>query len=166
MKSLRFAPSRGLILFRETQSMSRKRPFGVTVLLWMVLTLIVWGTVRFLAALRWWNILVEFESGLSPLYLSFTGAGWGVAGCVLLWRIFVGGPWSRQAILICALIWLLEYWLERIFFQSPPVNWPFALTSTILILSITLISTLHKSTRDFFTRSEAYEQQNENSGTP
>jgi hypothetical protein len=145
--------------------MSRKRPFGVTLLLWMVLTLIVWGGVRFFAALRWWDILVEFQSGLSPLYLAITGAGWGSAGCVLLWSIFTGRARAHQAMLTSIIIWLLEYWLERIFFQSPRVNLPFALISTILILSITLISTLHKSTREFFTRSEAYEQQIENSGT-
>ena len=127
--------------------------------------LIVWGALRFFAALRWWDILLEFESSLSPLYLSITGAGWGVAGCVLLWSMFAGRSWTRWAILTAAVIWLIEYWLERIFFQSPRMDLPFALASTILILSITLVSTLHNSTREFFTRSEAYEQQNENSGS-
>jgi len=145
--------------------MTRKRPFGVTLLLWMVLMLMAWGTLRFFAALRWWIILLEFESSLSPLYLSVTGAGWGVAGGVLLWSMFTGRSWTRRAILTSAIIWLIEYWMERIFFQSPRVDLPFALASTILILSITLVSTLHKSTRDFFTRSEEYEQQNENSGS-
>jgi hypothetical protein len=145
--------------------MIRKRPFGVTLLLWLVLMLIAWGVLRFFAALRWWDILLEFKSSLSPLYLSSTGAGWVVASGVLLWSMFTGRSWTRWAILISAMIWLIEYWIERIFFQSPRVDLPFALASTILILSITLVSTLHKSTRDFFTRSEAYEQQNENSGS-
>ena len=127
--------------------------------------LIAWGTLRFIAALRWWDILLEFESSLSPLYLSVTGAGWGVAGGLLLWSMFTGRSWTRWAILTSAMIWLIEYWMERIFFQSPRVDFPFALASTILILSISLVSTLHKSTRDFFTRSEEYEQQNENSGS-
>jgi hypothetical protein len=145
--------------------MSRKRPFGVTLLLWMVLMLIVWGGTRFIAAWRGWDVLVEFESALSPPYLSITGAVWGVAGCVLLWSMFTGRSWARWAIITSAIIWLLEYWTERIFFQSPRVDLPFAFASTILILSITLICTLHKSTRDFFARSEEYEQQIENSGT-
>jgi hypothetical protein len=145
--------------------MPRKRPFGVTLLLWMVLTLIVWGAVRFFAALRWWAFLVEFKSDLSPLYLSITGAGWGIMGCILLWSMFTGKSWTRSGVLTSAILWLLEYWMERTFFLAPRVNLPFALISTIFILSITLISTLHKSTRDFFTRSEEYEQQNENSGT-
>jgi len=131
----------------------------------MVLMLIVWGAVRFFAALHWWAFLVEFKSGLSPLYLSITGAGWGVVGCVLLWSMFSGRSWTRTAFLTSAILWLLEYWMERTFFQAARLNLPFALISTILILSTVIVSTLHKSTRDFFTRSEEYEQQNENSGT-
>lgn len=145
--------------------MTRKKPFGVTLLLWLVLLLIAWGGVRFSAALRGWDILVEFESALSPLYLSFTGAGWVVVGCVLLWSTFTARSWTPRAILTAAIVWLLEYWMERTLFQSPRVDLPFALASTLLILSITLICTLHKSTRDFFTRSEEYEQQNEDPGT-
>ena len=145
--------------------MTRKRPFGVTLLLWMVLMLMAWGTLRFFAALRWWIILLEFESSLSPLYLSVTGAGWGVAGCVLLWSMFVGKKWARRAILTSVLVWLIEYWIERVFYQSPRANLPFAVVGSILIICITLISALHKSTLNFFTRSEEYEQQNENPGS-
>ena len=119
--------------------------------------LIVWGGMRFSAARRGWDILVEFDSALSPLYLSITGASWAVAGGVLLWSMFTGQSGARWAILTASIIWLLEYWVERLLFQSSRVDLPFALTSTILILSITLICTLHKSTRDFFTRSEEYE---------
>jgi hypothetical protein len=142
-----------------------KRPFGVTLLLCLVLMLIGWGGVRLSAALRGWDILVEFESALSPQYLSITGAAWAVAGCVLLWSTFTAQSWTRRALLTSAVIWLLEYWMERLLFQSPRVDLPFAIANTVLILGITLICTLHRSTRDFFTRSEEYEQQNENPGT-
>ena len=145
--------------------MTRKRPFLVTLLVWMVLMLIAWGGLRCSAALRGWDILVEFESALSPLYLSITGAGWVATGSFLLWSMFAGKSWTRWAILTSSIVWLLEYWMERLLFQSPRVDLPFALAGTILILSITLICTLHKNTRDFFTRSEEYEQQIENSGT-
>ena len=145
--------------------MPRKRPFGVTLLMWMVLTLIVWGALRSFAALHWWDILVEFDSSLSPLYLALIGAVWSVAGCVLLWSMFTGRPWAHRAMLISTILWLSEYWLERTFFQSPRVDLPFAFISTVLILSVTLAITLHKGTREYFTRSEEYEQQNENPGT-
>ena len=147
------------------KSMLRKKPFGVTLLLWMVLTLLAWGAARFFATLRAWDVLIEFGSSISPLYLSITGAGWGVAGCVLLWSMFAGKKWTRRAILTSILIWLIEYWIERVFYQSPRANLPFAMVGSVLIISITLISTLHKSTLDFFTRSEEYEQQNEDPGS-
>lgn len=142
--------------------MTKKRPFGVTLLLWLVLTLMVWGAVRFIATLHAWDFLLEFESSLSPLYLAGTGTGWSLGGCVLLWSMFTNQPWARQAILLAVVVWLIEYWMERIFFQAPRANLLFSITSSIFILSIVLASTLHKSTRDFFTRSEEYEQQIEN----
>jgi hypothetical protein len=145
--------------------MLRKRPFGVTMLLWMVLSLLAWGTVRFFAALRGWDVLVEFRSTVSPWYLSITGAGWAVAGGVLLWSLFVGKKWTRLAILTSISVWLIEYWLERVFFQQARANLLFAVVSSIVIVCIALITTLHRSTLNFFNRSEEYEQQNENPGS-
>ena len=145
--------------------MLRKRPFGVTLLVWMVLSLLAWGAIRFYASLRAWDVLVEFESSLSPLYLAITGAGWGVAGSVLLWSMFIGKKWTRWAIFISISIWLIEYWIERVLDQSPRANLPFTMAGSLLILGIALVSALHKSTTDFFTRSEEYEQQNENPGS-
>ena len=144
--------------------MLRKRPFGVTLLLWMVLSLLAWGAVRFFAALRGWDVLVEFGSSLSPLYLSITGASWGVVGCVLLWSMFTGKKWTHRAVLTSVFIWLIEYWTERVFYQSARANLPFAAASSLLIVCIALVSTFHKNTMAFFTRSEEYEQQDENSG--
>jgi hypothetical protein len=128
-----------------------------------VLTLIVWGAVRFVAALRAWEVLVEFESSLSPLYLSATGAGWGVVGGMLLWSLFTGRRWAPHAVLTSGSLWLAAYWLERLFFQTPRANLPFALAGTFLLLGVTLMSALHKDTRTFFTRSEEHEQQTKNS---
>src|SRR5512141_837212 len=99
--------------------MPRKRPFGVTLLLWLVLTLSAWGAVRLFAALRSWNVLNEFGARLSPLYLSITGAGWVLVGGVLVWGIFSGKVWIRLAIPGSISLWLVEYWLERMFFESP-----------------------------------------------
>jgi len=141
--------------------MSRKRPFGVTLLLWLVLSLSVWGAIRLLAALRWWDVLYEFEARLSPLYLSITGAGWAVAGGVLLWSLFTVKSWARPAILIAALLFLTVYWVERIAFESPRANLPFALIASILLLTIIFASAFNRKTRNFLTRSEEHEQPDE-----
>ena len=142
--------------------MPSKRPFGVTLLLWLVLILIVWGTARFFTALQNWNVLTEFKSSLSPLYLSVTGSGWSAAGCVLLWSMFTVQKWSRKAILTSTIVWLLEYWIERsIFYKSPNPNWLFALTMSAVLLCSVLAITIRKNTQRFFTRSEEYEQRNQ-----
>ena len=140
-----------------------KRPFSVTLLLWLVLSLSAWGAIRFAAALRWWDVLNEFEVSLSPVYLSMTGAGWVVAGGVLLSGIWSRKSWTRQAIITSVLLWLLEYWIERVFFQSSRANLPFALSCSVVILVLAWITTYYKSTKIFFTRSEAHEQPDENS---
>ncbi|MBN2117850.1 MAG: hypothetical protein JW730_14840 [Anaerolineales bacterium] len=141
--------------------MPRKRPFGVTLLLWLVLSLSAWGTVRLFAALRFWDELTEFGARLSPLYLSITGAGWAVVGGVLLWGLFSGKLWIRWAVPASIFLWLVEYWIERIFFESPRENLLFALMASVLLVTVTLISALHRRTRQFFFRSEEYEQPNE-----
>ena len=141
--------------------MPRKRPFGVTLLLWLVLSLSAWGVVRLLAALRWWDVLNEFGARLSPLYLSITGAGWVVVGGVLLWGLFSGKRWTRLAIPVSIFLWLMEYWIERIFFESPRANLLFALIASILLFVVTLVSAFNRKTREFFIRSEEHEQPNE-----
>jgi hypothetical protein len=133
--------------------MFRRRPFGVTLLLWLVLSLSAWGAVRLIAALRWWNVLNEFEARLSPLYLSVTGAGWILAGAVLLWGLFGGKLWAVRAILASIFVWILQYWFERIFYESPRANLLFALIVTVLLFIVTLISAFNRKTKEFFSRS-------------
>ena len=141
--------------------MPRKRPFGVTLLLWLVLSLSVWGAVRLLAALRWWDVLNEFEARLSPLYLFITGAGWMVTGAIILWSLFSAKSWARPALPIAAFLWVAEYWVERLFFETPRANFPFALFASILLVVVTLIAASNRMTRKFFIRSEDHEQPNE-----
>jgi hypothetical protein len=126
--------------------------------MWMVLSLSAWGAIRFFAALRWWDVLYEFNARLSPLYQSITGAGWGVAGCVLLWSIWGGKAWSRAAVPVSVILWLVEYWIERLFFQSPRANLPFALIASSLWLALTFACVSNRSTKNFLTGSEEHEQ--------
>ena len=135
-----------------------KRPFSVTLLLWLVLSLTAWGAVRLLAALRWWNVLNEFGARLGPLYLFVTGAGWIAAGIVLLWGLFSAKLWTYRVILIAVCLWLAEYWVERLFFESSRANLPFALIASFLLLVLTLMSAFNRRTKEFFIRSEDHEQ--------
>ena len=143
--------------------MPQKRPFGVTLLLWLVLSLSAWGVVRLVAAFRWWNVLNEFGARLSPLYLSITGAGWIVVGGVLLWSLFSGKTWTRLGIPISIFLWVIEYWVERTFFEATRANFYFALIASSLLFAMTFASAFNQKTRTFFMRSEEHEQPNEHS---
>lgn len=143
--------------------MPKRRPFGVTLFLWMVLSLSGWGAVRLLAALRWWRVLDEFDARLSPLYLAITGAVWILAGAVLLWSIWSAKAWAHWGIPLSIGLWLAEYWIERSVFQSSRANVTFAVVASALLVFITAIITLNKHTREFFMGSEAYEQPNQDS---
>jgi hypothetical protein len=141
--------------------MFRKRPFGVTLLLWLVLSLSAWGAVRLIAALRFWNMLNEFEARLSPLYLSITGAGWVAVGGMLMWGLSSRRLWMSRAIPASIALWIIQYWIERIFFQAPRANASFALIATGLLFILTLISAFNRKTKEFFIRSEEHEQPNQ-----
>jgi hypothetical protein len=141
--------------------MPLKRPFGVTLLLWLVLSLSAWGAVRLFAAFRWWNVLNEFGARLGPPYLSITGAGWILVGVVLLWSLFSGKSWARLAIPISIFLWVVEYWVERMFFEAPRANFFFALILSILLFVVAFVSAFNRKTKRFFIRSEEHEQPNE-----
>ena len=145
--------------------MFSQRPFSVTLLLWMVLSLSAWGAIRSFAALRWWDVLHEFHARLSPLYLLVTGIFWGIAGVVLLWSLWSGKAWSRLALLASILLWLAQYWIERLFFQSPRANLPFAVVLSVLFLAVTFAITSNRYTKNFLTKSEEHEQANEHSAS-
>ena len=145
--------------------MFRSRPFGVTLLLWLVLSLSAWGAVRLIAALRFWNMLHEFEARLSPVYFSITGTAWIITGAVLLWGLFRGTMWTYWAIPASITLWIAQYWIERLVFQSPRANVSFALLLTILLLILTLISVFNRKTKEFLIRSEDHEQPDKYSDT-
>jgi hypothetical protein len=155
---VRLLPSRKLLSL-SNRIMSNSRPFGVTLFLWMVLSLSVWGAIRLFAALRWWGVLYEFDARLSPLYLSITGAGWVLAGIFLLWSLWTRRTWTYWAVPASIGLWFVEYWIERLFFQAPRANLPFALIASALLLTITI--SLTRTTKNFFTKSEEHEQPNE-----
>jgi hypothetical protein len=145
--------------------MFRQRPFGVTLLLWLVLSLSAWGAIRLLAALRLWIELNEFEAYLSPLYLSMTGTAWMVAGGVLLWGLFGGKSWIQRAIPASIGLWIIQYWIERLLFESPRANLLFALIFSVLLFIVTFISAFNRKTKEFLIRSEEHEQPNQYSDT-
>ncbi len=133
------------------------RPFGVTLLLWLVLSLSAWGATRVAAAFRWWDVLLEYDSRLSPAYLAVTGVIWAIAGIALCWSMIRREESARLRLVSAAGVWQAQFWVERVFFQSERANLPFALTASIAMLLVIVVITFHRSTIYYFSKSEDHE---------
>jgi hypothetical protein len=142
----------------EEDFVPRRRPFGVTLFLWVVLSLSVWGLLRLFGAFSWWDVLSQFGARLSPLYLAITGAGWALFGAALLWGIFSRKSWAHPVMRTAIILWLVEYWIERIFFEAPRANLLFMIVLSVFTLALTLVITASRSTKIFLMRSEEHEQ--------
>lgn len=81
-----------------------------------------------------------------------------VAGVVLLWSIWAGKRWAYLAVPMAIFAWLMEYWLERIFFQDPRANQAFMIAITIAVATMVLLITYNRKTKEFLLKSEEHEQ--------
>jgi hypothetical protein len=129
-----------------------KRPFSVTILFYLVLSLIAWSILRLFAIIRWWRIIRVYSNNLWPLYVSVSAVIWMVVGSILFWGLKWKKAWIHNALIGAGACYTVWYWCDRIFVQWPHANWIFALFATILLLVIGIISVKHPNTILFFQR--------------
>ena len=134
-----------------------KRPFSVTILLWLVLSLTAWSGLRLYSAIRWWSTLVEFATPPGPTYIALSGGFWLVVSILLLWGLWGAKAWIRYALLGAGGALAAWYWSDRLLLQGPNENWPFALLSTVLLLIILSVCVLVPGTKTFLSKREAHE---------
>lgn len=125
-----------------------------------------YGAVRLAAAIRWWDVLNEFNARLSPLYLSICGAVWCVAGGVFYWGIHARKRWIRFALLASAILWYVQYWFERLFFEASQTNTVFVLIVATLLPAVVIAALYLPITKSYFMQSEEHEQADQHSKTP
>ena len=132
-----------------------RRPLGVTILLWLVLSLSAWGGLRLVTAIRWWDTLLEFVPAPGPLYIAISGGIGLLSGMLLLWGIWQANAWIRYALLGTGVIFIAWYWGDRLIFRSSNANWPFALLASIILLIVLTACILMPSTKTFLSQREA-----------
>ncbi len=134
--------------------MKRARPFGVTLLALIVLSLSALNLVRVGAAIAQWEALAEFAPRPGPLYILLTGLAWAAVGVPLWVSLWLDRPISYRAVLPASFVYSAYYWLDRLLFQERPAqsNWPFALGVTVIVLSLAAFVTFHPRTRNFSKR--------------
>jgi hypothetical protein len=133
------------------------RPFRVTILVIMVLTIAVIHLIRLVQAIHQWGFLSTWP-GVSPLYIALTGFIWAVVGLPLAWGLWCGKPRALRASQIIIPAFLLYAWIDRIFIANPMVtmqrdsSWYFAAWATLVFLAFFLWIIFSTKTTAFFRR--------------
>jgi len=135
-----------------------KRPFSVTILLWLVLSLTAWSGLRLLSAIQWWRTLREFASPPGPWYIAISGGFWLIVSIVLWWGMVRAKTWMRYALLGTGAAVVVWYWADRLLLQRPSMNWPYILVLTILLLIVVSVCVFAPGTKTFFfSKREAHD---------
>ena len=130
----------------------RKRPFSVTLLAGLVLSITIVHLVRFINALTWWSFLTTLP-GKPPLYLALTGLFGTLAGVVVFWGLWTGKHRAPLATRIIIVVYLGYQWLEQ--FLSVRAgnkfeNWPFATVATLIVLIFVFWTLSHSAAKAYF----------------
>lgn len=141
----------------RNQSMN-KPLFRVTLLHLLVLTLSAWNGLRLWTALAWQDVLTEFSASPPPIITAISGAIWMVIGFILLWSIWQKKAWAAKLLIFATAGYSLWYWSERLIWQNPHPNWPFAVIVNLAGIAFILLNVKSLSR-------EAHERKNENPAT-
>lgn len=136
----------------------RKRPFSVTLLAVMVLTITIVHLVRFINALTMWSFLSTLP-GKPPLYLALTGLIGSFAGIAIFWGLWTGKPNTPLATRIMTAVYLGYQWLEQFLAVRAGnefKNWPFVTIATLIVLLFVLWTLSHSAAKVYF--GEMHEQ--------
>lgn len=136
-----------------TQPIKRRRPFLLTIMLWMYLLWILLGWLRFAGAIRNQDLILSLASPGLRIYLLAAGLIWGLAGLPVVWGMVTRSSWTPLLILITSVLYPGVYWFERLFlWQDPDAgrNWPFMLLLTLLWLGLAFGALRLKQVRQYF----------------
>lgn len=132
-----------------------RQPLRVTLCIWLVLFLTAFNALRLFTTIAWRNVLTEYSANPPAWVTALVGGVWLVAGCIVLWSIWWGKKWAGNTLLSAAAGYSVWYWIERLVWQAPRPNWPFAVILNLLLVLFILF------VRRALTR-EAYERKNKN----
>lgn len=115
-----------------------KRPFAVTCLIGLVLTLTGLQAFKLWAVLSSWDYLNSLPLKIPPALLGLSAAAWLALGLALAWGLWRAKAWAPPATRWAALAFAAVHWLDRLFLQageSQSSNWPFDLVLSAALLA-------------------------------
>jgi hypothetical protein len=128
-----------------------KLPFGVTLSIWLVLFLTAWNGLRLWTAIAWQKTLFEFSTNPGPVYVAVSGTIWLIVGLTLSWGLLLGKAWAGKILVAAAAGYSVWYWSERLVWQVPRSNWPFAVAVNLILL-VFIFFTNKSLTRETYER--------------
>lgn len=72
---------------------------------------------------------------------TISSAIWAAVGILLLWGIWQNKAWTAKLLLGAAAGYTVWYWCERLIWQAPRPNWPFAVIVNLVLLIFILFTT-------------------------
>jgi len=105
-------------MISKLEAFSRRVVYGLTVAFWSVLALL--GGLRVWQSLELKTWLVESGVQPGPLYLTWTGAAQAAAALLALVAFFSRGRRAGWIVRLLALLWMLGFWIDRIWIAISP----------------------------------------------
>lgn len=130
-----------------------KRPFAVTSLVILVLTITATQLLRALAAISAFAFLSEMLDQLLPAFFVFSGLAWGAFGIWLAGGLWRGAAWAPRAARWGLAAFTAFGWLDRFVLQArgpQTTNWAFQLIVTVLLLVIVFAALALPRVQAFF----------------
>jgi hypothetical protein len=116
-----------------------RRPFTVTLLACLVLTITIVHLVRSVYAITWWRFLTTLH-GNPPLLLAFCGLLGLLIGSALFWGLWTGYSRSPLAAKILIPVYLGLQWVEQFLSVQRGnkfENWPFMAAVSLVVIIFT-----------------------------
>jgi peptidoglycan/LPS O-acetylase OafA/YrhL len=127
---------------------TQKRPFAVTCLIGLVLTLSGLQALRLWVVLSSWDYLISLPLTITPIYFAVSTLVWLALGGSLVWGLWRAKAWAPRIICWAVIAFTAVHWLDRLFLQakgSQNSNWPFDLIlSLVLVASVFAVLSLPK----------------------
>jgi hypothetical protein len=128
------------------------RPLSVTLLIVVVLIFTGLNLLRLILTIQSWNFLASLLP-VSPWYLALTGLVWTFLGCALIWGLWRRLSWAPVATRIVSAIYLLYYWIDRLFVANRwglEASWPFTLVICLVLFLWILWLLNRRRIRNYF----------------
>jgi len=127
------------------------RPFGVTLLVFGVLTIAGINLYRCIESIVQWRFLAGLLPAL-PSYTMLSGLFWSLVGLPLAWRLWRGNRRAPRMTIWIVLVYIIYYWLDRLLIRqgSASDDLPFTLGFTVLVLAFIFWTLSRPAAKAFF----------------